>query len=218
MGRRLRSAQSGGRQELISASSARRRAPANDRVDDSMAERRLLKAAARGDANSFEGLYRLHEGRVYALCLRMCGNVPEAEEMTQEAFVRCWRSLSSFKGESAFGSWLHRLVVNTVLSSRRAGGRYRDRVTAVPDLQAVGQGAIRSTPDHGVDLERAIARLPEGARTIFVLHDIEGWKHREIAEQTGLAVGTCKTHLHRARKQLRAALGGAGTSTLDGKD
>lgn len=176
-------------------------------VDHSLDERRDVKAAQDGDVAAFERLYRRHSGRVYALCLRMCGRASEAEEMTQEAFVRCWSKLDSFQGQSAFGSWLHRLTVNTVLAAWRSAGRYRERVLAVEDVEQLDHPEARATPGHAVDLEKAVAGLPSGARTVFVLHDIEGFKHREIAELTGLALGTSKTQLHRARRLLQEALG-----------
>lgn len=176
-------------------------------VDGSMDERRDVKAAQGGDTAAFERLYRRHVGRVYALCLRMCGQAGEAEELTQEAFVRCWRRLETFGGQSAFGSWLHRLTVNTVLAAWRSAGRYRERVLAVEDVDELRHPEARHTPGHAVDLEKAVAALPAGARLVFVLHDVEGWKHREIAEHTGLALGTSKTQLHRARRLLKEALG-----------
>lgn len=168
----------------------------------------LVAGATAGDVGAFEELYRRHNGKVYALCFRLCGNAAEAEEMTQEAFVRAWQRLDRFHGDSAFGTWMHRLTVNTVLSGWRAAGRYRKRVVAIDDQEEFHHPVASRTPGLAVDLERAIATLPQGARTVFVLHDIEGMLHREIAEATGLAVGTCKTQLHRARKLLRRALSG----------
>ncbi|MEO1087715.1 MAG: RNA polymerase sigma factor [Acidobacteriota bacterium] len=168
----------------------------------------LVTAAQGGDTAAFEGLYRRHVGRTHALCKRLCGDAAEAEEMTQEAFVRAWQRLDRFHGAAAFGTWLHRLTVNTVLSSWRAAGRYRQRVVAISDHEEVSHPSESRTPGLAMDLERAIATLPRGARTVFVLHDIEGMLHREIADATGLAVGTCKTQLHRARKLLRSALSG----------
>lgn len=171
-------------------------------------DRSLAAAAQAGDVDAFEVLYRRHEGRVHALCRRLCGQAGEAEEMTQEAFVRAWQRLSSYRGDAAFGTWMHRLTVNTVLSSWRAAGRYRQRVVAIDDHEAAHHPSMASSPGLALDLEKAIAALPLGARTVFVLHDVEGLLHREIAELTGLAVGTCKTQLHRARKLLRSALSG----------
>ncbi|MEM1204286.1 MAG: RNA polymerase sigma factor [Acidobacteriota bacterium] len=166
-----------------------------------------VAAARAGDVAAFERLYHRHAGKIYALCLRMTGDGEEAKELAQEAFVRAWRKLDAFDGRSAFGSWLHRLTVNVVLGRWRAAGRYRERVVAMDDAPGMREPEQRETPGAGVDLERAIARLPKGARTVFVLHDVEGYRHKDIAELTGLAVGTSKTQLHRARRLLREALG-----------
>ncbi|HEX9731362.1 MAG TPA: RNA polymerase sigma factor [Thermoanaerobaculia bacterium] len=167
-----------------------------------------VERAQDGDVTAFEELYRRHAGRVYALCLRMCGNAQEAEERTQDAFVRAWEKLGSFRGRSLFSSWLHRLTVNVVLGGWRRQGRRRDRV--VPFDEAAGEPPEAAAPPpswgDAVDLERAVAALPAGARTVFVLYDVEGYQHQEIAEMTGLAVGTCKAQLHRARQLLRKAL------------
>ena len=172
-----------------------------------------VEAARAGDLPAFERLYRHHLGRIYALCLRMTGNRSEAEELTQEAFIRAWEKLDSFRGDSAFSSWLHRLTVNLVLASWRAAGRYRQRVVSIEDAGRWSEPEQNSTKGLALDLERAIRDLPRGARTVFVLHDVEGLKHREIAELTGLAVGTSKTQLHRARTLLRDALGPTAGST-----
>ena len=182
--------------------------PASAEPHASREDSQLVRAAQAGDVGAFEALYRRHAGRIHALCRRLCGQAAEAEEMTQEAFVRAWERLSSFRGDAAFGTWLHRLTVNTVLSSWRAAGRYRQRVVAIDDQEAPHHPVMSAQPGLALDLEKAIAALPVGARTVFVLHDVEGLLHREIAEHTGLAVGTCKTQLHRARKLLRSALSG----------
>ena len=167
---------------------------------------RWITRALEGDGSAFEALYRQHLGRVYALCRRLCRDENEAEELTQEAFVRAFEQLALFRGESAFGSWLHRLTVNVVLGKWRGQNRYRQRVLALDDFEDFDppQPPQEAT---SIDLERAITRLPKGARTIFVLHDVEGYQHDEIAEMTGLAVGTSKAQLHRARRLLREALG-----------
>lgn len=180
--------------------------PAGDGADDA-AERWVVERARRGDRQAFEELYRTHVGRVYGLCLRMAGDVGEAEELAQEAFVRAWEKLDSFGGRSAFSSWLHRLTVNVVLGRWRTKGRERERVVALDETTAtVADHTADPTPRHTVDLGRAIAALPAGARTVFVLHDVEGYRHGEIAALTGLAVGTSKAQLHRARRLLRKAL------------
>lgn len=167
----------------------------------------LLDRARAGDAEAFEAIYRRHAGRVYALCLRMAGDRREAEELTQDAFVRAWQRLEQFRGDSAFGSWLHRLTVNLVLGTWRKRGRRRQRIVAIDEVADLRDPAHSPRPRRAIDLERAIAELPTGARTVFVLYDIEGYRHQEIADATGLAVGTSKAQLHRARRLLREKLG-----------
>ncbi len=172
---------------------------------------RWVARARKGDVEAFEALYRAHGGRVHALCLRMCGDPREAEELTQDVWVRVWNRLEGFRGESAFTTWLHSITVNEVLGRRRSDGRRANRFDTVPDPAAVADGAgLRATkaapPGTRLDLERALATLPEGARTVFVLYDVEGYLHREIAERLGVAEGTVKAQLHRARRMLREAL------------
>lgn len=150
---------------------------------------------------AFEDLYRAHVGRIHALCRRMAP--AEADEMTQRAFVRAWEALPSFQGRSAFGSWLHRLAVNVILTEKRSAARRLARVISIDDPG--GSRAPRPVA-AGMDLERAIAALPDRARQVFVLHDIEGYKHREIADCMNISEGTSKGQLHRARKLLREAL------------
>lgn len=166
----------------------------------------LVTRAAAGDVHAFEELYRGHVGRVYALCLRMTGDVQLAEELVQESFVRAWQKLRSFRGESAFATWLHRLAVNVVLAHLRGAGRreLRDGGAAAQGLAELPAPA--PNPAATIDLERAIGTLPDGLRTVFVLHDVEGFRHREISRLTGIAVGTSKAQLHRARRLLRKAL------------
>jgi RNA polymerase sigma-70 factor (ECF subfamily) len=164
----------------------------------------VVRRAQGGDAAAFELMYREHVGTVYALCLRMVADAGRAEELTQDVFVRAWQSLAGFRGESAFPSWLHRVAVNVVLTDIRSGRRYRQHVISVDDIEQHD----REGPETGsnLDLEVAIRRLPPQARAIFVLHDIEGFKHQEIAKAMDIAVGTAKAQLHRARKLLREAL------------
>ena len=138
----------------------------------------------------------------------MSADRQEAERLTQDVFVRVWRKLGSFRGDSEFTSWLHRLTVNAVLEDSRSTRRRIGRVENVEDLAALERGTTRGDPDARMDLERAIAQLPPGARQALVLHDIEGYKHEEIAQMLGIAAGTVKAQLHRARKLLRARLGG----------
>ena len=145
---------------------------------------------------------------MYAVCMRMCGSRQEAERLTQDVFVRAWTRLASFRGDSEFSSWLHRITVNIVLEDGRATRRRTQRVDNVEDpsaLERPGPGGV--DPDARMDLERAIALLPPGARHALVLHDIEGYKHAEIAELLGIAVGTVKAQLHRARRLLRVRIG-----------
>jgi len=176
---------------------------------DSFAADPWVEKAQAGDTGAFEEIYHQHVGRVYALCLRMSGDPGEAAELTQDVFVRAWEKLDTFHGSSAFSSWLHRLAVNVVLGRWRARGRQRERVVAIDEVDPGGSGEGLHAPErrNAIDLERAIAALPTGARTVFVLYDVEGYGHKEIAEMTGLAPGTCKAQLHRARRLLREALG-----------
>jgi RNA polymerase sigma-70 factor (ECF subfamily) len=172
-------------------------------------ERAIARRAVAGDQAAFEQLYHAHSGRVFALCLRMCGMRERAVELTQDVFVHLWRQLGSWRGDSALSSWIHRLTVNLVLTSIRTDKRRQKHETADSgQLTADGEEA---TPDaivrpksveDAIDIENAIAALPPGARTVFVLHDVEGYQHDEIAKMTGTAEGTCRAQLHRARKLL----------------
>lgn len=165
----------------------------------------LVRRAQQGDISAFELLYRNHVGMVYALCLRMTCNTGRAEELTQDVFVRLWDRIGSFRGDSAFSSWLHRVAVNTVLVDLRSNRRRNQRVQVGEERGDESPAAV-TTPDLAMDLESAIASLPPQARAVLILHDIEGYKHEEIAEQMGLATGTSKAQLHRARKLLREVL------------
>jgi RNA polymerase sigma-70 factor, ECF subfamily len=166
----------------------------------------LVTAAQGGDEVAFRSLYDLMVDRVYALCLRLAADPAFAEELTQDVFVRAWEKLGSFRGESAFSTWLHRLAVNVVLTERRTRGRREKRVFATGELEDLERPARPPGPGLRMDLEQAIAALPAGARTVFVLHDIEGYQHEEIATMSGLAVGTSKAQLFRARRLLRELL------------
>jgi RNA polymerase sigma-70 factor (ECF subfamily) len=173
-------------------------------------EAALVRRAQAGDRVAFEQLYQDNIRRVYALCFRMAGTAELAEELAQDVFVRAWQKLGSFRGESAFSSWLHPLTVNVALSERRSRRRRTSRVMTTDDLtefERPGPPPPRSGgPESGFDLERALDTLPPGARAVFVLHDVEGYKHEEIARLTGVATGTSKAQLHRARRLLREAL------------
>ncbi|MGH7568330.1 MAG: RNA polymerase sigma factor [Gemmatimonadales bacterium] len=160
--------------------------------------------AASGDARAFERLYGTHVARIHSLVRRML-DTDEADDLTQDIFVRAWDKLPTFRGEAAFGTWLHRLAVNVVLARRRTVGVERGRFQG-------GAGAIdglaarRETPEMTLDFEEAIARLPDGARQVFLLHDVAGYKHEEIAELLGVVPGTSKSQLHHARMALRGHL------------
>ena len=167
----------------------------------------LVERARRGDRAAFEGLYRSHVGRVNALCLRLTASVERAEELTQEVFVRAFTAISSFDGGASLATCLHRIAVNAVFGERRSRSRRDRHVVAVSDLELLDRTVPKATyPGSDLDLERGIAGLPERARTVFVLHDVEGYAHHEIAEMTGMAEGTSKAQLHRARNLLRKAL------------
>jgi RNA polymerase sigma-70 factor (ECF subfamily) len=168
-----------------------------------------VSLSARGDRRAFERLYRTHVDRIFSLCTRMVGDRGRAEELTQDVFVRAWEKLGQFRGESAFGTWLHRLAVNVVLNDRQAERRRRDRHDdGIEDVDTLPYGDSRpvEVPGLSIDLEKAIAGLPPGARKVFVLHDVEGFTHEEIAESLGVTAGGCKAQLHRARMLLREAL------------
>lgn len=167
-----------------------------------------VEAARSGDRRAFERLYRLHCGRINALCWRLCGgDAALAEDLVQEAFIRAWNKLDLFRGESSFGTWLHRLAANVALSDRRIRLRRVERERPMDEsVERVAQGARDVTAGLQGDLEQAIAELPERARTVLVLFDVEGYRHEEIADLTGMAVGSSKAQLHRARKLVRKKL------------
>jgi RNA polymerase sigma-70 factor, ECF subfamily len=165
--------------------------------------------AASGDRHAFEQVYRAHLNHVFSLCVRMTGDRTRAEELTQDVFVRAWEKLPTFRGESAFSTWLHRLTVNVVLNERRVDVRERGRTVSSDDDEEIAPPpAATSQPMHAekMDIERAIAQLPKGARKVFVLHDVEGFTHEEIGTMLGVTAGGCKAQLHRARLLLREAL------------
>ncbi len=160
--------------------------------------------AAGGDEAAFERLYRRHVARIHTLTRRMAGP-DKADEITQDVFVRAWDKLPTFRAESAFGTWLYRLAVNVVLSRRRS--ERSERAALLDDDSALEYQTAKHAPaGMRLDLEHAMAKLPEGARQIFILHDVEGWTHEEIAEQLGLVPGTSKSQLSRARAALRSML------------
>jgi RNA polymerase sigma-70 factor, ECF subfamily len=175
-----------------------------------MGDEGLVERARRGDVDAFELLYRQHSGRVYALCLRLAADPVVARELTQDTFVRAWEALPRFRGDASITTWLHRIAVNAMLERRRGERRRTARVSLVDDEED-GEAQIAGVvlaPDvaTAIDLERAIGALPPGVRRAFVLHDVEGYTHEEIATMTGLAAGTLRAQLHRARQLLMRAL------------
>lgn len=172
----------------------------------SLEEARLIQRVKERDLKAFEELYRLHVGRVYAVCYRIAANAAEAEELTQDVFLRVWEKIDSYEGRSKFSTWLHRLATNRAIDRRRSELRRIQRETSEEHTE-VRDAPPPARPGQGVDLERAIAALPTAARTVFVMHDVQGYRHQEIAEMTGMAEGTSKSQLHRARKLLREKLG-----------
>lgn len=169
-------------------------------------DRTLVEQARAGGTGAFETLYRRHHARLYAVCMRLHGDRGHAEDAVQEAFVQAWQRLADFRGEAAFGTWLYRIAVNTALGRMRSQGRRDRHLQPVDDATWDNLAAPVHEPDAGMDLEAAIATLPDGARTVLVLHDVDGYGHQEIADMTGIAVGTSKAQLHRARRLLRERL------------
>jgi RNA polymerase sigma-70 factor (ECF subfamily) len=167
-------------------------------------ERALIRRAQNADSRAFEGLYRMHIDKIYGICLRMTGNVSEAEDCAQEAFIQAWHKLDKFRGDSAFSTWLHRVAVNAVLGRMRKSKREQDRIAAVTEITPVKV----DTGDTGDmrDLSEAVDRLPEGARHVFVLNAVYGYSHDETGEMLGIATGTSKAQLHRAKRLLAQQL------------
>lgn len=179
------------------------------------AESEMIYRAKRRDAAAFESLYKLHSRRIYALCLRMLGNISEAEDLTQEAFLQLFRKIHLFRGESAFSTWLHRMAVNLVLMRLRRKMPPQVPLEGIAELSDANAQSFREIGrddlalDASIDrvcLERAVAQLPACYRLVFELHDVQGYKHTEIAEMMECAVGTSKAQLHRAHKKLRVLL------------
>ena len=169
----------------------------------------LVDRARRGDVDAFEQLYRLHAGRVYALCLRLAADPVVARELAQDTFVKAWEALPRFRADASLTTWLHRIAVNALLERRRGEKRRSARVSLTDDEDAAEMiVAVVAAPDvaTAIDLERAVGALPPGVRRAFVLHDVEGYTHEEIAAMTGLAAGTLRAQLHRARQLLMRAL------------
>ena len=189
---------------LTAGTSDYSQAMATANTDALVDERALIRQAQRSDARAFEALYKMHVDRVYGICLRMTGNVSEAEDCAQEAFIQAWNKMDKFRGDSAFSTWLHRIAVNSVLGRIRKAKREQDRLTAVGEIAPT----TVTTGDSGDlrDLSEAVDRLPQGARNVFVLHAIYGYSHDEAGQMLGIAAGTSKAQLHRAKRLLAQQL------------
>jgi RNA polymerase sigma-70 factor (ECF subfamily) len=167
----------------------------------------LVERARAGDTRAFERLYREHVGRVYGLCLRMTRDPAIAEDCTQETFINAWKALGRFETRSSLATWLHRIAVNVALARRRKASVVMESVSTDDEDEAIESDWTLETPLEVNEIEAAIERLPEGARDVLVLHAIYGYSHLEAAEMLGVAEGTCKAQLHRARSLLRDKLG-----------
>ena len=164
----------------------------------------VVRRAQQGDVAAFETLYRSHAPTVHALCRRMIGSDAEARDLVQDVFVRAWQRLPTFRGQSALSTWMHRLAVNVVLEHMRSTKRDVNRFLDDADHDALPARA--ASPDARVDIDRAVSKLPAGARIVFVLHDVHGYSHDEIAQMTGIAAGTARAQLFRARRALMRLL------------
>ena len=184
--------------------------PPHDATSPGSDEREVVARAQGGDVAAFETLYRATAGRVFAVCLRMSGDRARAHELTHDVFVRAWERLPGFRGDAAFATWLHRVAVNEVLEQWRGERRRLSRVSLVGDEDEVAAErrapAVADDPVARIDLERAIALLPPNERRVFVLHDVDGYRHGEIARVMEIAEGTVRAHLHRARRLLMEML------------
>jgi len=186
---------------------AQRSVPAAGRHDD---ELELVDRCRRGELGAFEELYRAHAGRLYSLAVRMLGNQADAEDLLQEIFLSAHRKLESFRGDAALGTWLYRLAMNQILDHVRSRAARAGQLTdGLDDASLLADASGHRLADRAIDridLERAVAELPEGCRAAFVLHDVEGLEHREVSEVLGIAEGTSKSQVHKARLKLRGLL------------
>ncbi|HYL15429.1 MAG TPA: sigma-70 family RNA polymerase sigma factor [Terriglobales bacterium] len=186
---------------------------ASKKQGDQLSEAEAIERARSGDAEAFEVLYNLHKRRVYSLCLRMTTNTAEAEDLTQEAFLQLFRKIGTFRGESAFSTWLHRMAVNVVLMRLRKKGLQVVPIEETVETEEETPKKELGAPDPALagsidrlQMQKAVESLPPGYRTIFVLHDVEGYEHNEIAEIVGCSIGNSKSQLHKARMKLRELL------------
>ncbi len=195
--------------------SPRRASPPQRASGSDLSEKEAIQRAQQGDADAFEVLYHLHKGRVYSLCLRMVGKPPEAEDLAQEAFLQLFRKIHTFRGESRFSTWLHRLAVNVVLMKLRRKILPQVSLEETVEPDEAGEGPRREFGEldprltgslDRVVLENTIQQLPAGYRQVFALHDIEGYEHNEIASMLGCSIGNSKSQLHKARLRLRELL------------
>jgi len=186
-----------------------------------ISEWQLIQASAAGDERAFEQLYQHYSRRVYSLCLRLLGNPADAEDVTQEVFLQVHRKLKTFRGDAAFTTWLYRLTVNAALMHLRKSIVRHEQAEEDEQIKIFTDQAARERPNRLLDrlaLERAIQALPPGYRTVFILHDIEGYEHEEIAHMLGISVGTTKSQLHKARMRLRQILTASPASRQERKD
>jgi RNA polymerase sigma-70 factor (ECF subfamily) len=177
--------------------------PTSDGVDSIDA---TVRRAQQGHVDAFEAVYRAHAPAVHALCRRMCGNERDARDLVQDVFVRAWEKLESFRGQSSLATWLHRLAVNVVLNHLRTSKRDGLRLIDDVDDATFGARSPAGSVETAIDMDWALAQLPAGARSVFVLHDIQGYSHDEIAQMTGIATGTARAQLWRARRALTRLL------------
>jgi len=180
---------------------------------DRLSEAEAIERAKQGDASAFETLYNLHKRRVYSLCLRMTANTAAAEDLTQEAFLQLFRKIGTFRGESAFSTWLHRMAVNVVLMQLRKKGlnvvpleETMEGEEESPKKEPGGDDVRLAGSVDRLQLQNAIGELPPGYRMIFLLHDVQGYEHNEIADMVGCSIGNSKSQLHKARMKLRELL------------
>jgi RNA polymerase sigma-70 factor (ECF subfamily) len=169
-------------------------------------EANWIAKAKRADTGAFERLYRMHIDKVYGLCLRMTGNVAEAEDCAQEAFIQAWNKIDRFRGDSAFATWLHRIAVNSVLGRMRKSKREQDRIQLAGETADLPTAVADADEGELRDLSNAVNRLPQGARHVFVLYAVYGYSHEEAGKMLGIATGTSKAQLHRARRLLAQQL------------
>lgn len=182
-----------------------------EKLQEKLIEDKLINECKTGDSTAFKSLYDKYSGRVYSLALRMCGNNDIADDLTQEVFIKVWESISSFKGESAFYSWLHRICINTFLMKLRSDKNYEKKISesfnnSGGNLEGNSLMIAYTKDDFSLDMEKAIQKLPSQAKLIFILFEIEGYKHKEISQMLNIEEGTSKAHLHKARKILREEL------------